>query len=326
MSVTNLPYIQQQMIRYGTGTCYALGIVGNVCNLIMFTRHRYRHTPSSVYFLALSTIAIIYLNWTLVPSFYTLNYIDPQTYSFFYCKVKGYLTHVLGQSNRFIVVAACIDRYFATQTNVRIRSLSSVRVAKTIVFIMCPIWLVIAIHSPILVTIRGTSCGMVGLYRLMYTIYQIIVAAIIPPILMCIFSTLTIRSRYQRRGPERCVRQRDRSLMRLVIAEVTVNIVTTLPSSINNVYSAATYYVVNKSAERLEIESFLSFVALFILYLLNVAPFYMFMLTSKPFRNEFINMIIKCWDKYILRRGRIFPLNGQNNAVIMDGRMMHDRQ
>jgi hypothetical protein len=314
------------MIRYGMSTYYALGIVGNVCSLIMFTRLQYRQTPSSVYFLALSAVAIIYLNWAIVSFFYTLKHTDPQTYSLFYCKMKGYLTNVLGQSNRFIVVSVCADRFFATQTSVRIRSLSSVRIAKTVVFLMCPVWFVITIHSPILVDLRDTICGMFGVYKLFYEVYQIIIAAIIPPILMCIFSGLAMRSLYQRHIARARARQRDRNLMHLIIAEVTVNIVTTFPASINNVYSAATYYVVNKSAERLQIESFLSFVALFILYLLNVAPFYMFMLTSKPFRNEFINMIIKCWDKYILRRGRIFPLNGQNNAVIMDGRMMHDRQ
>jgi hypothetical protein len=320
MSVTNLPYIQQQMTCYGMSTYFALGIIGNIFNIIVFTRPQYRHTPSSVYFLALATIAILYLNGVLAPSFYTLNHVDPQTYSLFYCKLKHYITHVLGQCNRFIVVAASADRFFATQTSVRIRSLSSVRVARRVVFLMCPIWLVIAVHVPILTGTSGTtSCGIFGLYKLIYAVYQIIVTFILPPLLMCIFSTLTIRHLYQLHGPERRARQRDRSLMRLVIAEVTVNIVTSFPSSINTIYGAATLYVTNKSAKRLQIESFLSFVALFILYLLNVAPFYMLILTSKPFRKEFINIIVKFWYKYILRRLRIVPFSEQNNATTMIG-------
>jgi hypothetical protein len=157
--------------------------------------------------------------------------------------------------------------------------------------------------------IRYGVCGMFGFYKLIYAIYQIPVVGIIPPVLMCIFSILTFRSLHQRHGGQIRTKQRDRYLMRMVIAEVTVNVVTSIPYSANLIYGAATYYVVDKSAQQLEIESFLNFVAQFVIYLLNVAPFYLFMLTSKAFRNEFINILVKCWNKYILRRTRVVPLN-----------------
>jgi hypothetical protein len=325
MAVTNLPFIQQQMIRYGMSTYLALGIMGNICSLIMFTRHPYRKTPSSIYFLALSIFAIIYLIWSVVPLLYTLNHIDPQTQLLFYCKIRTYVTHVIGQCNRYIVVFACIDRFFVTRTSVRIRSLSSVRMAIKLVFIICPVWLLIAIHVPILMDIRDGVCGMFGLYKLIFAFYQIIVASIVPLILMCIFSILAFRSLYRRHIARARARQRDRNLMHLVIAEVIVTIITSIPSSANLIYGAATYYVVNKSTERLEIESFLNFIGQFAIYLLNVAPFYLFLLASKPFRNDFINIFVKCWDKYILRRVRIVPLNERNNIATMNGRVIHDR-
>ncbi len=309
MSLTNLPFIRQQMIQYGMTVYLALGLVGNICNCIMFTHYSHRRTASSIYFLALSIFAIIYLIWSIVPFIYTLNHIDPQTQSLFYCKVKIYGSHVLGLFLRYIIVFACADRFFATRTNVRIRSFNSVSMAMKLVFIMCGVWLVIAIHLPIFMTIRGGVCGMFGVYKFIYAIYQITLGGILPPTLMCIFSILTIRSLHQRHGARVRARQRDRYLLRMIVAEVMVNVFTSIPYSANLVYGAATYYIINKSAQRLEIESFISFVTQFLVYLLSVAPFYLFMLTSKPFRNEFINIVVKFWDKYILRRVRIVPLN-----------------
>ena len=173
--------------------------------------------------------------------------------------MRLYGSHVLGQCLRYIVVFACADRFFVTRTNVRIRSLNSVSMAMKLVFIICVVCLVIAIHLPILMDIRNGVCGMFGLYKLIYAIYQITLVGILPPVLMSIFSILTIRSLHQRHGNQIRARQRDRYLMRMVIAEVMVNIFTSIPYSINLVYGAATYYIVNKSAERLEIESFISF-------------------------------------------------------------------
>ena len=41
MPVTNLPLIQQQIIRYGMTSYLALGLIGNILNCIMFTRPLY---------------------------------------------------------------------------------------------------------------------------------------------------------------------------------------------------------------------------------------------------------------------------------------------
>jgi len=324
MSVTNLPFIQQQMIRYGMTVYLALGLVGNICNCIMFTRQPYRRTASSIYFLALSIFAIIYLIWSVVPLIYTLNHTDPQTQSLLYCKVRIYVSHVFGQYIRYVVVFACADRFFATRTNVRIRALNSVSMAMKLVFILCGVYLVIAIHLSILMNIISGVCGMFGVYKLIYAIYQITSVAILPPVLMSIFSILTFRSLHKRHGIQARARKRDRYLMRMVIAEVIVNVVTSIPFSINLFYGAVTYYVVDKRTKRREIESFISFLTVFLVYLISVAPFYLFMITSKPFRNEFFNIFVKCWDKYILRRVRIVPLNGKTNTATTNGTPIHE--
>jgi hypothetical protein len=326
MAVTNLPFIQQQMIRYGITAYLALGLMGNILNCIMFTRPLYRRTPSSIYFLSLSILAIIYLIWSIFPLIYTLGHTDPQTQSLVYCKLRLYGSHVLGQCLRYIVVFACIDRFVVTRTNVRIRSLNSVQIAIKVIFIIFGVWLVASIHILIFMDIQRGVCGMFGLYKLIYTIYQTIVTGILPPILMSIFSTLTIRSLYHQHGNRVRARRRDRDFMRMVVAEVIVNIFTSIPYSSNLIYGVIANNIVGKSAQRLEIESFITFLTQFIIYLLSVAPFYLFILTSKPFRNEFIKILAKSWNKITRQQNRIVPLIQQNVSASINDTVVHDRQ
>ena len=313
MHATNLSVVQRAMIQYGMTIYLALGIVGNIFNCMMFTHHSHRPSASSIYFLFLSSFALVHLIWSVSPLLHTLNYPDLQLHSIFYCKIRLYLSHSLSQCLRYFVVCACADRFFVTRTNVQIRSLSSIHIAKKFVFMIIVVCFLISIHVPILPDIRENVCGMFGSYKLIYSIYQITFVGILPLVLMSIFSILTIRSIHHRHDPQRRTRKIDRYVLRMVLAEVLVNISTSIPYSINLVYGAVTYHTVEKSAERLEIESFMTFVCQFLIYLIGVVPFYLFLLTSKPFRKGFLNILRKFCKKYIIRQTRIIPSIVSNN-------------
>ncbi|UJR11200.1 hypothetical protein I4U23_015381 [Adineta vaga] len=294
MPVTILPSIQREIIRYGVSIYLIFGLVGNLCNCVMFTRNSYRRSPSSIYLLSLSIFSIIYLIWTFAPLFYTLNYIDPQTQSIIYCKVRQYGSHTLSLHIRYAVVLACFDRFLVTRTNVRIRSLSTIKTARILTCIMCFVCLLIALHMPVEMTINTSRvCGMFGMYKLSYAIYQIIIFTLTPPILMILFSIFTIHDLQQRHNINQShARKRDRHLAYMVIAEVAINIISSVPYAANLLYGALTYYVTNKSTERAEIEAFLTFITQFFIYFLGVVPFYLFILVSKPFRDEFMDFLI----------------------------------
>ncbi|CAF1386817.1 unnamed protein product [Adineta steineri] len=293
----------------------------------MFTRHSYRRTPSSIYLLFLSICGFIYLPWSTVPIIYALDHIDPQTQSIVICKTRLYITHTLGVFIRYCLVFASADRFFVTRPNVRIRSLSSVPLAIKLIVIMCIIGSLIAIHLPILMNIKDGVCGMFGIYTLIYAIYQTVVIVIIPPVLMSTFSFLTIRSLQERHHDAQVrTRQRDRYLTRMVTAEVIASIIISAPYSANLIYTAFTYNIVNKSPQRVEIESFIAFFSIFFLYLISVVPFYLYILTSKTFRKEFINLFVNFWYKYIIRRVRIVPHNDLITIAPNNGQTIRVRQ
>lgn len=316
MPLTILPFVQQIMIRYIMSTYLALGLIGNVFSLMVFCRPTHQRTPCSFYLIALSIFAIIYLLWSVVPLLYTLDHIDPQIQSLFYCKIRLYGSHVLGQYVRFTVVFACADRFFITRTNARIRSWSSIETARKLILIMCLIWLILGSHLPIFMTIRNGTCWMFDFYKFFYPIYQTTLVGILPPVLMTVFGILTVRALHQRHTGRNHIRQKDRDLMRMLIAEIFINISTSITFSANLLYGTATFFVTDKSALRIEIEVFINFLSQFLIHLLSVAPFYLFIISSKSFRREFYEILEECWYKYILRRVRVAPMpTGQTSTV-----------
>jgi hypothetical protein len=311
MAVTILPFVQQVMTRYIMSTYFGMGLIGNSFNFMVFYKQtNHNPTPCSIYLLALSIFAIVYLVWSIFPLLYTLDHIDLQIQSLTYCKMRLYGSHVLSLFMRFSVVFACADRYFITRTSARVRAWSSVQMARKLIVINCLVWPTVALHVPVFMNIREGVCWMFDFYAFFYPIYQSILVGIIPPVLMSVFGFLTVRSLHQRHAANTHVRQKDHDLMRMLIAEIMINIFTSIPFSAYLLYSAATFYVVGKSAIRVEIEAFVNFVSQFLIQLLGVAPFYLFIISSKSFRREFSQIWINWWHKYILRRTRIAPLNG----------------
>ena len=287
-------------------TYFALGIFGCLCNCIVFFRQCQRNrTSCSVYLLAVSIFSILYLVWSVIPFFAALDHIDPQTQLIGYCKMRLYGSHSLGQIVRYLVVLACVDRFFITRTSARIRSWSSVRMALKLTIINCLVWMILSIHIPIFMDIRGGVCGMFDFYKFFYAIYLCILVSILPHTLMIVFGFLTVRDLHQRHIANVQLRQKDHDLMRMVIVEVIVSLCTVMLYSANLLYSTATFFVVDKSAERLQIESFISFLGNFIITAHGVAPFYIFMISSKPFRHDFKTIVMDWWYKYISRRSRI---------------------
>jgi hypothetical protein len=106
----------------------------------------------------------------------------------------------------------------------------------------------------------------------------------------------------------------------MLIAEIMINIFTSIPYSAYLVYGTATFYVVGKSAERLEIEAFINFMTQVLIHLLSVAPFYLFLISSKTFRREFTQIIVGWWYKYILQRARVAPVTGQTVAISLQNK------
>lgn len=307
----------QQNMTWSMMIFLILGTIGNICNCFIFLQKTLQSNPCSHYLLVSSIANIIALTFSLPTGLYATTQTNPNTYSLIYCKLRLYIYHTLLMISRYLIIFACIDRVCISSRKVSIRNFSQIRLARILSIITIIIWFIATIHIPIMNTIQSGYCIMPGIYNLIFSIYAVIFAGIIPPILMSIFSLITLHNLYsihtiniQR---NHLMRQRDFHLTRMLTAQVIVYILTTTPYPLNTLYAAITHSQI-KSIDQQAIESFIYFItSTFLLFINPSISFYIYIATSKAFRTEFKIMWINLRQKIFCRRSNnlIIPIDHQ---------------
>jgi hypothetical protein len=165
--------------------------------------------------------------------------------------------------------------------------------------------MVVSIHLLIWESIENNRCAVYGLYGQIYSFYSLIFIGIIPISVMIFFSIMLLnalrqsRFRIQPLDNTRRLNQRDINLMKLVLAEVTVYIVCTIGFPLMTIYTTVTNNTLpNKSADRRQIELFINFITMsLVLYLNYNTTFYVHICTSKTYRTEVKQLILKLMRK-----------------------------
>jgi hypothetical protein len=302
--------VQAWMTEYLMSTFLVLGVLGNIINIHMFTLKNFFRNSCCMYLLAASIINVFSISWGILPSLYVLDNTDPSTYSVTYCKLRPYTIHTLLMIGRSLIVFACADRYAMCARSVRLRSFCEPKSAIRIIIAHIFVWPLLTIHIAILQNYIGNKCFTSGPYILIYGVYVTIVAGTVPPVLMIIFSVLTIRYRRELRtrlNTARINNRRDDALTIMLLSQVVVYVITT------SLYPAITLYraITNgqtKSIESQQIETFVNFLGGSILVYLNpTSAFYVYFIASKNFRKECKTNFIRLYKRITRRRGRVEP-------------------
>jgi hypothetical protein len=161
-------------------------------------------------------------------------------------------------------------------------------------------------------TVINGQCVLLGIYSIIYTFYAIIFVSAIPTIILCIFGYLTYRNvrqaqrrvqpiinnRIQANNP---IRRQDRDLLVIVISEVLLFIIATMPFPLILLETVISKYTIsNKSVQYSQIEGFILTIAYLLLFANSAMPFYIYLISSKSFRRDFKQLIINASRK--LRR------------------------
>jgi hypothetical protein len=249
---------------------------------------------------------LICLDVGIIPIIFSLDHADITTLYPVACKIQFYIRHASFQMMRTYKVLACIDRFALSSMEAKIRSFSQYKIAFRLIIISGIFWAFIVIFFSCVRTIENNLCDIHNdLYLLIYTIYYLIFAGIFPPLVIIIFSLLLMRNLKRMRTHIQSVkpngernscsinilRKRDRDLMKMVLIEVMIYLITTMPFSIYLIYKMLTNNSI-KSLNRIEIELFFNYLTQsFLMYLNTALSFYIYICTSSSFKREFEKLI-----------------------------------
>lgn len=298
----DLNLIQRFLTDYILPVCFALGVAGNLFNIIVFCQKHLRSNSCAVYFISTSIFNLLVMLCGIMPIVLTsyLSY-DHASYSSGYCKFRSYIVHVLMMMSRSSVALACLDRFALCSPHRHIRALSQYHIAVRLVALTSFLWLLIPIHMLVHVDIQmpARRCGGTGIYSTIYSIYAAMVTAI-PLLVMVIFSALAVRNlrrvrcrvhpnivRYDSSIHQNIrIKKRDVQFIVILISEVVIYFISTVLFPVYSMYMAATASL-SKTATRLAIEGLIRYMTLsFLLYINSCSIFYVHLLASKAFRQE----------------------------------------
>jgi hypothetical protein len=254
----SLLYIGQQITIYCGLFLLLIGVVGNGINVLVFSTVRtYRTIPCTFYFLIASIYNIAYITIDLSSRIIGVGYgIDLTRTSICWCKIREFCLVTLSFISLNCSCLATIDQFFATSQNASLRRFSNIKWAHYIVIIIMIIWYLHGIPilvyyniSPITMTCVNTN----AIYTIYGLIYLLVIVCSIPVLVMVIFGYLTYRNIHLTRALAK--QHADRQLVRMILIQVVLVVISITPYGIFNAYALITSGV-NKNINRLIIESF----------------------------------------------------------------------
>ncbi|CAF0799418.1 unnamed protein product [Rotaria sp. Silwood1] len=312
--IQRLPVISLQLNRIVPIFQIILGTFGNILNILIFTRRTLRNNPCSLYFLAssINNIFVLYVA-TLTRLLSSGWKIDPTNYNLTLCKLRIFFVYSSLALIQWFMVLASIDRYLSSCQNARYRQMSSISIARKVIGLTILIIALAHFHTFIWWSVdyigSKTYCNIfIYDYEIAFQVFFLILTCALPPFLMALFGTLTILNVRKLRTQvtplnndvrnER-LRSKDRQLIIMLLIQILVTILCTLPFSVVNITSMIFQYLVTLSDYGDAINTFYSNIGRLVNYFNPVVGFYIYTLSSQTFRSELKCMIMEAM-KFIL--------------------------
>ena len=304
---TTLLDVRRILTVYGMTTYLALGNIGLIINLMIFSQRQHRRNACSLYILATSASSLLGLNSAVIPHLYALNNESLIVQSVFLCQLIYYLRHTFSQMMRTFIVLACIDRYLSCRNPTRSRwFLNEYQIAVRVIAGVILFWLLLGLFPSSLQTISNHVCDVFNsTHVILFSVYIILVLCILPLLSMITFSVMLlinlrrIRKRINPTSinsisrPSTILRRRDFDMIRMILIEILFYICTSIPLTISLFYRVITQNS-RKSAQHHAIEDFITFISrTFLLYINNSVSFWIYISTSRSFRFEVKSLFLR---------------------------------
>jgi hypothetical protein len=275
-----------------------LGTIGNVLNLIIFTRPTLLRASCTLYLIAgsIDNILVIYtslLTRLLADGFSN----DVTTISNFMCKLRYYAGYVFFAVSPYICVLACFDRYCSSSTSVTRRSWCNKKIAIRLIIaaiiLACILYIHMAIFFKLIFFGTGVYCySQPGAYTLFYGIFYLVIYCLLPSVCMgvlCILTLNNIRQQVRRIRPalateNASLRRIDQQMIRMLFLQVLTQLLCVLPF--------ATLSLVGLFVDiTTTIYNFFQQIFILPLFVSYTTSFYVFTMSSRIYRKELMQII-----------------------------------
>ena len=267
---------------------FILGLVGNIFNILIFTRPSLFKNPCTAYLLSATCANMIVLFFGLVVRSLMDGFnIDLVGSSLVLCRFRYIILHPSYALSSWFLVLASIDRFCISSRSVRFRSLSQLFIARRAIGIATCVCLFSYSHILGLFEIEQLKSGpycyaKAGLYRIVYDFLFFSSFSLLPPILMMIIGLATVHNiRFARvrvatttQANVGQLNRKDRQLILMLLIQLIATIVCTLPHAIQKLYAT---FTVNDSKNplRTATESLMTQITRQLLYMNASMGFYL---------------------------------------------------
>jgi hypothetical protein len=261
--------------RYFLLPIYIIGNLGNIANIILFSKRSLRlNNFCAWYFIGISLANLVGLNiGGLTRILSLLNNFTLESTSAGFCRFRQYFAQSAAAVGRYFLCLISIDRWMITSSNDAIRRMSSSKIARNLIIFGVTAIAAFDIHVAIGFQIKNGRCFayLNNTYTIFFNVYNMIIifVPILIMILFSIFVLFNIRQSRSRVAPStvqvsvaqqaamRSNRQRDMQFIRLAIGQVLVFLIFIVTYGIYNLYDLLTSSQI-KTADRQAIQSFIS--------------------------------------------------------------------
>ena len=265
-SSVNFALLNQSINRYVPIPLLFFGIIGNVLNILVFTRRTFRNNICVAYFLASTIFDSFAIIIGLLPRLLNGFGADPSQSSALLCKIRFFITYFTGYTAAWFISLACVERYLSSSINVHRRQLITMKRAYLSMVIVILMGFVLFGEQFYCIDINQQLFGAPqSCYQLKQNIrcqivdslMQFIFEMFMPALMMTGFGLLTLKNVRQKRRGVHTVQAAESSI------PVAAMIVDTFPSTHQqptnvplgqNKQSVST--TVNRTAQKRDIQLF----------------------------------------------------------------------
>jgi len=306
-----------QINRYFSLIVFIFAVIGSCLNTLVFGHRALRSSPCSRFFLASSAAAIPSLLSGLIGRIVAGWAADPASRSIWLCKFRTLVNETSQCAAIWLIALASIDRWLVSSPNVTHRQMSSVRNAtRSIVLTLLLSGLSHIPHTicyePFQLPPIPLHCyGATSACRLFDDLFYASIVVLLPCSLMLVFGCMTIKNIHQSRRATRpnniqmsignqqtknlpnaqlkTKMKNERNLTKMLLIQVFILILFTLPQACNSLYATITYGR-DKSVLQKAFDQFFYNLTLLLSYMAVGLPFYMYTLTGSVFRSTLMQL------------------------------------